>query len=222
MTYLALAKVLSTLSWKAVKTEHVLVNDIAANPIINAVQLIVVSQVSHRTSYLGPVGNFNVQFDNMIKAKLSFDLKLPADPAFTFDYYRAMSALKRIQKEAVKTADTRNLFIDTMMNSDNPDYFPTSNNWPVPTNTSQAFLHMMESHIFQPLHVFTSTGKRVNSLQFTCRLPGALVKVHFTLHHWHFAKERFDSFNTHPKQIIIIKKAIVKLDKPGRSQCMEL
>lgn len=90
---------------------------------------------------------------------------------------------------------------------DDPDYFPTSTNWPIPGNASRAFMDMMETHIFEPLHVFTAAGRRVEPTQFARRLPGALVEVHFTLHHWYFSKDRFDSFNAYPKQVVIIKDA---------------
>ncbi len=89
---------------------------------------------------------------------------------------------------------------------DDPDYFPTSTNWHVPVNASRAFAAMGETHIFEPLNVFASTGRRLDPSLFSRKLPGALVEVHFDLHHWYFAKDKFDSFNAHPKQVIIIRE----------------
>lgn len=93
--------------------------------------------------------------------------------------------------------------------ADDPSYYPTSSNWPVPSDATQAFMAMSEKYVFDPLAVFTSAGRRIDPLQFARRLPGALVEVHFDLHHWYFSKEKFDSFNAHPRQIVIIKEAAI-------------
>ncbi len=108
---------MASFSWKAVKTQFVLVDHAAANPMTDAVQLIVVGQVGHGVSYLDPLGNYNSQFDNMARAKLSFELQLPSDAVFSADYYRAVATLRKMQKDAAKTADIRNLLSDTSMNS---------------------------------------------------------------------------------------------------------
>lgn len=116
-TYVASAKALSTFSWKAYKTEHVVVDNVGADPLSNPAQLIIVGQVSHGVSYLGPVGNFNAQFDNMAKAKLTFELELPAESSFASDYFRAVAALRRLQKDVAKSSDVRNLLVDASTSS---------------------------------------------------------------------------------------------------------
>ncbi|KAF4586094.1 hypothetical protein EYR38_009742 [Pleurotus pulmonarius] len=172
----------------------------------------------------------------MAKAKLTFELELPSDSTFASDYFRAVASLRRLQRDIAKTSDTRNLLVDATTSSsmkfgaplfrvklddydeegvpdgpiaddaDDPDYFPTSTNWPVPVNASRAFAAMGETHIFEPLNVFASTGRHLDPSLFSRKLPGALVEVHFDLHHWYFAKDKFDSFNAHPKQVIIIRE----------------
>ncbi|KAG9225265.1 hypothetical protein CCMSSC00406_0007096 [Pleurotus cornucopiae] len=238
-TYVASARLLSNLSWKAVKTEFVLVDDVAADPVMEPLELVIVGQVSHSVSHLDPLGNFSAQFDNMARAKFAFEIELPTNPAFTADYYKAVSTLRRLQRDAAKSSDVRHLLVDGTTNSNikftaplfrrkldgldsellpegsiaddpnDPDYFPTAANWPVPFVSSRPFQDMLDTHIFQPLHVFTAVGKRIPSDEFARKLPGSLVEVHFTLHHWYFARDRFDSFNAHAKQIIIIKDTAV-------------
>ncbi|KAF9494036.1 hypothetical protein BDN71DRAFT_1432110, partial [Pleurotus eryngii] len=215
-TYVALAKVLSSLSWKAVKTEFVLVDDVTADPVTDPLELIVVGQISHGVSHLDVLGNFSAQFDNMARAKFTFELELPANPAFTADYYKAISTLCRLQRDAAKSTDIRHLLVDGSTNlnikimpefvlkldgldakllpeglitddpdtiPDDPDYYPTASNWPVPFGASCPFKDMLDTHMFQPLHVFTVSGKRISPDDFAQKLPGALVEVHFSLHH---------------------------------------
>ncbi|KAF9492786.1 hypothetical protein BDN71DRAFT_1509113 [Pleurotus eryngii] len=204
-TYIASARALSSLSWKALKTEHILVEDVTADPSTNPAQLIVVGQVSHGLNYLGPISNFNPQFDNMAKAKLTFELELPLDLSFASNYFQVVASLRRLQRDIAKTSDTRNLLVDATTSSsmkfgaplfhvklddydeegvpdgpiaddaNDPDYFPMSTNWPVPINASQAFMAMGETHIFEPLNVFTSTSRCLDPSLFLRKLPEVII-----------------------------------------------
>ncbi|KAF9488077.1 hypothetical protein BDN71DRAFT_1513392 [Pleurotus eryngii] len=159
-------QLLSNLSWKAVKTKFILINNVMANPIAEPLELVIIRQISHDVSHLNPLGNFSFQFDNMAKAKFAFELELPENPAFTTNYYKAVSTLQCLQRDATKSTDIRHLLVNGLTNSNikittsifhqkwngqdedllpkgnitddpaNPDYFPTAANWLVPFGSS--------------------------------------------------------------------------------------
>ncbi|KAF4596422.1 hypothetical protein EYR38_007802 [Pleurotus pulmonarius] len=53
----------------------------------------------------------------MGKAKLTFELELPADANFASDYYRAVAALRKLQRDVSKSSDIRNLLVDASPNT---------------------------------------------------------------------------------------------------------
>ncbi|KAF4580258.1 hypothetical protein EYR38_005733 [Pleurotus pulmonarius] len=53
----------------------------------------------------------------MAKAKLTFELELPAESSFASDYFRAVAALRRLQKDVAKSSDVRNLLVDASTSS---------------------------------------------------------------------------------------------------------
>ncbi|KAF4568055.1 hypothetical protein EYR36_010063 [Pleurotus pulmonarius] len=245
--YIASARMPSTICWKPVGKEDVLVKDQSCDPRAEPLLLIMVGQVGRGPNTLGPLGSFRVdsKFVTLDKAKMSFDIETPDEPVFAADFMRGMALLQKLEKAVAKTGDIQNLFDGGATTSirlgaplfrvkyddadceelpdgniaNDPadaDYFPTSRNWPVPRDIAAKWAEVATEKVFQPLRVFYHDGRSLGPAAFANTLPGALVEVHFTLHHWHIKSKGMDSFNARLEQIVILKDAPTIIRKsPG-------
>lgn len=86
-------------------------------------------------------------------------------------------------------------------------YFPTSANWPVARMHVDAFHATLLENIFCPIHVVDVNGQYVDPVLFASRLPGALVKVYFTLRYWNFKGKNYNSYSANVQQVQILQAA---------------
>ncbi|KAF4588995.1 hypothetical protein EYR40_010551 [Pleurotus pulmonarius] len=110
--YIASARMPSTICWKPVGKEDVLVKDQSCDPRAEPLLLIMVGQVGRGPNTLGPLGSFRVdsKFVTLDKAKMSFDIETPDEPVFAADFMRGMALLQKLEKAVAKTGDIQNLF----------------------------------------------------------------------------------------------------------------
>ncbi|KAJ8517279.1 hypothetical protein ONZ45_g5521 [Pleurotus djamor] len=250
-TYVATARLIDRLFWKDYKGGQVLVGDPKADPAFDPVELILVATVTRGSSSLGALGNYNPDYENMAKAKISFTVEAPADPGFNRDYAAAVQLFRRLQESAAQGPNRKNLLASPTPNSnvrvshalfrkkeddedgellpegnisDQPGdefYFPTAANWPVSETYRSEFMSVADAMVFEPLHVFNHDGSRVDPSMLAARLPGALVEIHFTLRHWSLVKQNTDSFNAEVQQIIILQSRVGEAS-PVRKACRQI
>ena len=70
---------------------------------------IVVGRVNEHKLACSPDGNFNAKFNKLEKAKFSFMLECPSDPAYSDDWDRLLGGLDKTQSAIAFTKDKRNL-----------------------------------------------------------------------------------------------------------------
>ncbi|KAF9489728.1 hypothetical protein BDN71DRAFT_1455643 [Pleurotus eryngii] len=196
-----------------------------------------VGQVGRGGGALKPHGSYNPSFNNFPKAKITFELELPKDASFAADYVRGVAFLKRLERNARPAVEGRNLFLDSSAHSnirfgaplfrpkrddadqeEMPDdyisslaadaaYFPTSANWPILNVHAEAFHAALVEHVFCPIHVVDVSDKYVEPNDFATHLPGALVKVYFTLRYWNFKGKSYNSYSANIQQVHILQAA---------------
>ncbi|KAG2360516.1 hypothetical protein BDR07DRAFT_1412316 [Suillus spraguei] len=75
-------------------------------------------------------------------------------------------------------------------------------NWPIPTELEDDFDGIKYTHRALPLPVFRD-GIPISPLDINRTLGGALVEVHFEVHHWHVSG--YDSFQAKAERIDILR-----------------
>ena len=107
-TYVATASFIANSSWAPEKTGHVLINKANQEEQIG----IGVAKVMNHKLFCGPEGNCNVQFKDkspLQKAKYTFTVCRPDEPAFHDDYDKLFSNLDRVQVSISYGKDHRNM-----------------------------------------------------------------------------------------------------------------
>lgn len=91
--------------------------DQAADPLLDPIQLVMVGQLSRGGANLKPLGSYSPQFNNLAKAKISFELEMPAHGIFAGDYLRGVALLRKLEKNALPALESRNLLVDSTAHS---------------------------------------------------------------------------------------------------------
>lgn len=70
---------------------------------------------------------------------------------------------------------------------------------------ADAFDATRVENVFCPIHVVDVNDQYIDPLKLTARLPGALIKVFFTLRYWNFKDKQYNSFSAGVVQVQILR-----------------
>jgi hypothetical protein len=111
-TYVAAATFIANSSWTPEKTGHMLINKNNQEEQIG----IGVAKVMNHKLFCGPEGNCNAEFKEkapLQKAKYTFTVCRPDEPAFHDDYDKMFSNLERVEASISYGKDRRNMLDST-------------------------------------------------------------------------------------------------------------
>jgi hypothetical protein len=91
----------------------------------------------------------------------------------------------------------------------------TTANWPIPPDMSDDMCNLMHTHMALPLPVYKGNSY-IDPVRVNAAIKGALVKVHFCLHHYRIKQKEgnrsIDWFAGIVQQIVILKDGVPKTD----------
>lgn len=91
---------------------HIAVDNSTASPMV----AVVVGKINDARLNCGPGGNFTPKFGNFEKAKFTFILSRPHEPAYSEDWERMLTTLDKVQNSIASTNSKRDL-VDTSTRS---------------------------------------------------------------------------------------------------------
>ncbi|KAH9028463.1 hypothetical protein EDB83DRAFT_2170099, partial [Lactarius deliciosus] len=168
-------------------------------------------------------GNFNRKYGSLEGAKFQLQLVKPVGTPFEKDFEKAFDVLTKVQGQAASTQDRRNFIVTEAGNKNfcfGEHVFEkrptpvdvdgggvvddTTENWPLSVDFRSDLDKIKIDYRAVPLSVFRNESF-VSPEQVTDVVKGALVEVHFELHHYHIRNKAYDSFNGSIEQIIVLQ-----------------
>ncbi|KAH9033408.1 hypothetical protein EDB85DRAFT_1832833, partial [Lactarius pseudohatsudake] len=175
-----------------------------------------------------PHGNFNPKYGPLEGAKFQLQLVKPAGTPFEKDFEKAFDVLTKVQGQAASTQDRRNFIVTeagnknfrfgervfekraTPLDIDGGEQVDeTTENWPILVDFRTDLEKIKPEYRAMPLSVFRNDAF-VRPEQVRDIVKGALVEVHFELHHYHIRKNGYDSFNGSIEQIIVLQPSDIQ------------
>ncbi|EDR08202.1 uncharacterized protein LACBIDRAFT_327239 [Laccaria bicolor S238N-H82] len=192
---------------------------------------IVVGTVSETRFKMGPVGNYNPEFNKLKDAKYTFGLDEPTNPDFRPDWATTVKALEDAENMIQGTKDHRH-FIEKVGNlrslrlsarvlqEKDPgvsDEIKLSH-WPAPPEYRDALVDLEDTHTVAPLMAYNEKESQILPEELPSILKGTLVEVTFTLRHYRIknATQDNDTYTGTIEQIIILERAPPKKISPYR------
>ncbi|KAH9062543.1 hypothetical protein EDB83DRAFT_2224081 [Lactarius deliciosus] len=192
----------------------------------NAV-MCVVGRVPDNRLNCGPQGNFNWKYGGLHTSKFQLQLSKPYGTPFEDDFQKGIDIMCNIQEKTTTTNDRRyficaegnytnlrfgqNVFVKRPHKIDDEAgevVDDETEKWPVSDNLLPDLQEVKHEYQVRPLSVFQN-DKPVKTDEVNNILKGALVELHFELHHYHIrikeSNTNFDCFNATIEQIIILQ-----------------
>ncbi|EDR02455.1 uncharacterized protein LACBIDRAFT_332326 [Laccaria bicolor S238N-H82] len=217
----------SRVGWANSKSGQILVDAKSGDEMF----CIVVGTVSETRFKMGPIGNYNPEFNKLKDAKYTFGLDEPTNPDFRPDWATAVKALENAENLIQGTKDHRH-FIEKIGNlrslrlsarvlqEKDPgvsDEIKLSH-WPAPPEYHDALADLEDTHTVAPLMAYNEKESQILPEELPSVLKGTLVEVTFTLRHYRIKNATQDShtYTGTIEQIIILERAPPKKISPYR------
>ena len=110
--YVAGPTFLKNTAWSPGDMGHIAVDNSTASPMV----AVVVGKINDARLNCGPGGNFTPKFGNFEKAKFTFILGCPHEPAYSEDWEHMLTTLDKVQNTIASTNSKRDL-VDTSTRS---------------------------------------------------------------------------------------------------------
>ncbi|KAH9046028.1 hypothetical protein EDB84DRAFT_1265624 [Lactarius hengduanensis] len=176
-----------------------------------------------------PHSNFNPKYGSLEGAKFQLQPVKPAGTPFEKDFEKAFNDLTKVQGQAASTQDCRNFIVTeagnnnfrfgehvfekgsaTPLDIDGGELVDeTTENWPILVDFHADLENIKPEYRAMPLSVFRNDAF-VRPEQVRDIVKGALVEVHFELHHYHICNKGYNSFNGSIEQIIVLQPSDIQ------------
>ncbi|KAI9435942.1 hypothetical protein H4582DRAFT_1854634 [Lactarius indigo] len=231
--YVANAEVIENVCWRQGRTGDVLKVKKSNVDVVMSI----VGYVPDNRLNCGPQGNYNNRkYGSLKTAKFQIQLAKPFGTPFEEDFDEAIKIIGDMQQQTASTKDHRH-FITSEGKYVNLRFAQNvfkrraqkidvdageivddeTDKWPVPEDLQPDLDDLKFEYQAMPLSVYRS-DKIVPVDLVSKVVKGALVEVHFELHHYHIRNKEsssdFDSFNATIEQVIVLQPGEAPVDSP--------
>jgi hypothetical protein len=90
----------------------------------------------------------------------------------------------------------------------------TITNWPVSERCQSALEELEDSHVVNPIPAFDIDHKLIDPNEYTTKLCGALVEIHFAIVHHQIKSANKSIFNAILRELIVLRPPITNIRSP--------
>jgi hypothetical protein len=87
-------------------------------------------------------------------------------------------------------------------------------NWPVSDRCQSALGEIVDTHVVNPIPAYDINHKLINPNDYTTKLCGALVEVHFAIVHHQIKSTKKSIFNAVLREMIVLRPPIAIIRSP--------